>query len=289
MKNYNVFNMNANNIMNQRKSPNNYYDNYNTNLQEENKKLKQELNIKNKLLDDYRKKIFQLEKTIKDLKNHSNNNNKQNNIRRLTYNNPSYSQNVNNNNIFEPFRELSNFGFENDFNVFTDNFFKNPFDFYSNGNSRGVRSKSNYNHINNNNNNIGNNNRKKIGFDARDYEEYYENNFTNENDEFERDIIDQLYPNPDRMTYEQLLDLEDKVGNVSKGLTKNQINKIPNIYFSKKKFRDQDKCAVCQYEYKEIEKVSKLPCGHIFHIDCIKGWLDKNKVCPICKKEIKIK
>ena len=35
-------------------------------------------------------------------------------------------------------------------------------------------------------------------------------------------IIDQLYPNPDNMTYEQLLELEEKMGYVSKGLIKEQ-------------------------------------------------------------------
>jgi hypothetical protein len=280
--NYNIFNVSGNNIMKRNNIANNYYDNKNVNLQEENKKLKQELNLKNKLLDDYKKKIMQLEKTIQTLRNKTNYNHNQNNMKNITRSEPIFKNNFNN--IFEPFRDLSNFGFENDFNDFTDNFFSNPLDFYSNKNSRGVRSRSNYNHINNNNN------RKRIGFDARDYEDYYENNnFMNDNDDFERDIIDQLYPNPDRMTYEQLLELEDKVGNVSKGLSKAQIKKIPNVYFSKKHFKNQEKCAICQYEYKETEKVSKLPCLHIFHNDCIKGWLEKNKVCPICKKEILIR
>jgi len=280
--NYNIFNVSGNNIMKRNNIANNYYDNKNVNLQEENKKLKQELNLKNKLLDDYKKKIMQLEKTIQTLRNKTNYNHNQNNMKNITRSEPIFKNNFNN--IFEPFRDLSNFGFENDFNDFTDNFFSNPLDFYSNKNLRGVRSRSNYNHINNNNN------RKRIGFDARDYEDYYENNnFMNDNDDFERDIIDQLYPNPDRMTYEQLLELEDKVGNVSKGLSKAQIKKIPNVYFSKKHFKNQEKCAICQYEYKETEKVSKLPCLHIFHNDCIKGWLDKNKVCPICKKEIQIR
>ena len=280
--NYNIFNVSGNNIMKRNNIANNYYDNKNVNLQEENKKLKQELNLKNKLLDDYKKKIMQLEKTIQTLRNKTNYNHNQNNMKNITRSEPIFKNNFNN--FFEPFRDLSNFGFENDFNDFTDNFFSNPLDFYSNKNSRGVRSRSNYNHINNNNN------RKRIGFDARDYEDYYENNnFMNDNDDFERDIIDQLYPNPDRMTYEQLLELEDKVGNVSKGLSKAQIKKIPNVYFSKKHFKNQEKCAICQYEYKETEKVSKLPCLHIFHNDCIKGWLEKNKVCPICKKEIQIR
>ena len=35
-------------------------------------------------------------------------------------------------------------------------------------------------------------------------------------------------PNPDTMTYEQLIELGDRVGKVSKGLTKEQIAKIPS-------------------------------------------------------------
>ena len=86
-------------------------------------------------------------------------------------------------------------------------------------------------------------------FNPGDYEDYYEgnninslitgprnNNYINNfNDEskIEQDIIDQLYPDPDKMTYEQLLELEENVGSVSKGLTKNQIKKIPKIMYNK--------------------------------------------------------
>ena len=45
----------------------------------------------------------------------------------------------------------------------------------------------------------------------------------------EQDKIDQLYPNPAKMTYEQLLELKENVGSVSKGLTKKQIKKISKI------------------------------------------------------------
>jgi len=37
--------------------------------------------------------------------------------------------------------------------------------------------------------------------------------FNNEN------LIDQIYPNPDNMTYEQLLELQEKIGYVSRGLS----------------------------------------------------------------------
>ncbi len=50
------------------------------------------------------------------------------------------------------------------------------------------------------------------------------------------DIIDQLYPNPDNMTYEQLLELEEKMGYVNKGLTYDQINVKFIFFISKRKF-----------------------------------------------------
>jgi hypothetical protein len=41
--------------------------------------------------------------------------------------------------------------------------------------------------------------------------------------EYEDHIINEMYPDPDNMTYEQLLELQDKVGHVDKGFTKKQI------------------------------------------------------------------
>ena len=45
-----------------------------------------------------------------------------------------------------------------------------------------------------------------------------------ETSNIEDDIINQLYPNPDNMTYEQLLALEEDLGSVSKGLSKMEIS-----------------------------------------------------------------
>ena len=57
------------------------------------------------------------------------------------------------------------------------------------------------------------------------------------------------YPNVDNMSYEELLALEERMGNVSKGLNKEQIDKLPKEKFIKNKFID-DKCIICQYEFK---------------------------------------
>ena len=85
----------------------------------------------------------------------------------------------------------------------------------------------------------------------------------------------------------KLLALEERMGNVNKGLTKEQINKIPTEKFSRYKFTD-DKCIICQYEFPVNEKVKVLPCKHCFHPDCIEEWLKNQKVCPYCKSEVKL-
>ena len=102
-----------------------------------------------------------------------------------------------------------------------------------------------------------------------------------------RNRSEEDYPNVDNMSYEELLALEERMGNVNKGLTKEQINKIPTEKFSRYKFTD-DKCIICQYEFPVNEKVKVLPCKHCFHPDCIEEWLKNQKVCPYCKSEVKL-
>ena len=95
------------------------------------------------------------------------------------------------------------------------------------------------------------------------------------------------YPNVDNMSYEELLALEERMGNVNKGLSQEKLDKIPTQKFSRYKFTD-DKCIICQYEFQSNEKVKVLPCKHCFHPDCIDEWLKNQKACPYCKTEVKI-
>ena len=103
----------------------------------------------------------------------------------------------------------------------------------------------------------------------------------------DQQILDELCPNPDVMSYEQLLQLEENVGNVSKGLTSQQIDFLPVTKYKKNLYSENYQCIICMEEFEEKEKVKLLPCGHIFHINCIKQWLLKQKSCPFCKSEIK--
>ena len=46
-------------------------------------------------------------------------------------------------------------------------------------------------------------------------------------------------------------------------------------------------CCICIDEIAIGQKTILLPCGHMFHNDCIVTWLKKNNTCPMCRFEIK--
>lgn len=42
-------------------------------------------------------------------------------------------------------------------------------------------------------------------------------------EDYEDQIINEICPNPDNMTYEQLLEMQEKLGHVDRGFTKGEI------------------------------------------------------------------
>lgn len=45
-------------------------------------------------------------------------------------------------------------------------------------------------------------------------------------------------------------------------------------------------CAVCKDEILLTEKVTRLPCSHYYHCDCIVPWLNIRNTCPVCRHEL---
>ena len=53
--------------------------------------------------------------------------------------------------------------------------------------------------------------------------------------EYEDNVIRELWPDPDHMTYDQIIELQEKIGSVSRGLTKFQIDKLAKNKYIKGK------------------------------------------------------
>lgn len=45
-------------------------------------------------------------------------------------------------------------------------------------------------------------------------------------------------------------------------------------------------CSICQEAFEEGATVLKLPCRHIYHVDCVTHWLEQNHTCPLCRLEL---
>lgn len=44
----------------------------------------------------------------------------------------------------------------------------------------------------------------------------------------------------------------------------------------------EEVCTICLGEYEDGEQLVKLPCKHIYHVDCISSWTSNHTRCPLC-------
>ncbi|CAI9113506.1 OLC1v1014119C2 [Oldenlandia corymbosa var. corymbosa] len=98
----------------------------------------------------------------------------------------------------------------------------------------------------------------------------------------------------DHMSYEELLELGERIGYVNTGLKEDEISK--SVRKAKVSVADdlrlrihtelERKCSICQEEYEADDEMGKLNCDHLFHLECIKQWLAQKNACPMCKTEV---
>ncbi|KAG3104626.1 hypothetical protein PI124_g8734 [Phytophthora idaei] len=49
---------------------------------------------------------------------------------------------------------------------------------------------------------------------------------------------------------------------------------------------DQNVCVICLDGNMEEERMETLPCGHVFHAQCIAQWLLYRRVCPVDRRSV---
>lgn len=94
--------------------------------------------------------------------------------------------------------------------------------------------------------------------------------------------------------YEYLCELDQNVyNNTCKNneiknheLTNNHNNTIHN---NNNNSYDELKCSIClikiEIKNEKIKEGCIISCSHFYHKKCINAWLNKNKNCPLCRKE----
>jgi len=64
------------------------------------------------------------------------------------------------------------------------------------------------------------------------------------------------------------------------------------VAYEPSRFDDQDgdfssTCAICLENFGQGQTISRTPCpqgaGHAFHTECLSGWLQCSRTCPLCR------
>jgi len=75
--------------------------------------------------------------------------------------------------------------------------------------------------------------------------------------------------------------------------SKENLNKLKKFDMNEKYCKKENgklelpNCCICLNTINFGEKTILLPCGHMFHCDCILTWLKNSNTCPMCRFEIK--
>jgi E3 ubiquitin-protein ligase RNF115/126 len=76
---------------------------------------------------------------------------------------------------------------------------------------------------------------------------------------------------------------------------KKSLEKLKHFNMEKKYCKKDEKdpskieyptCSICLMDINDGQKTILLPCGHMFHDECITKWLNIHNTCPLCRFEL---
>lgn len=89
----------------------------------------------------------------------------------------------------------------------------------------------------------------------------------------------------------------ERAQRTGRGARKETIDVFPEFIYDELKHKNTPwamkesedlQCIICLTEYEDGDKIRLLACNHSFHVPCIDQWLQLNRVCPLCKRDINV-
>ena len=145
---------------------------------------------------------------------------------------------------------------------------------------------NNNNFVQNNNNNVQNNQQNNNNNVQNNNNEQSNNNIQNNNNEEQKknDAKINIFAStkPGEEDYSNLTDHERKIRQLFLEMDEYQYKHI-----QKYESRKETECAICLEEFKGTDMIKAFyKCEHIFHKNCLRDWLKKQVVCPLCKHDL---
>ncbi|KAK2654339.1 hypothetical protein Ddye_014195 [Dipteronia dyeriana] len=66
-------------------------------------------------------------------------------------------------------------------------------------------------------------------------------------------------------------------------VSKDAIQRLEKVRFDQD---DECKCMICLEEFSTGVETMRMPCGHLYHEECIVKWLETSHMCPLCRYEM---
>lgn len=64
------------------------------------------------------------------------------------------------------------------------------------------------------------------------------------------------------------------------------VQALETVGFSPEHFSEPE-CPICQESFSTEDVIKKTPCGHVFHEECLKKWLENYaRSCPLCRLDL---
>jgi len=100
----------------------------------------------------------------------------------------------------------------------------------------------------------------------------------------------------DRMGYEELLALGERIGYASRPNkpSPSHLARLPTRVVPEGQAGavGKDECSICVCNYEPGEELRTLPCLHVFHCGCIDKWLTSDmpgaRSCPVCHSVVEL-